>query len=70
MSPVAYVNHILKIAKISLSSLSLDSLVLLLIRNHWRGLSYCNVLAGSISQWNFITLKIQYTIVNHNPQRF
>jgi hypothetical protein len=24
----------------------------------------------SVSQWNFITLKIQYTIVNHNPQLF
>jgi hypothetical protein len=28
--------------------------------------SYCNEFAGSISQWKFITLKTQYTIVNYN----
>jgi hypothetical protein len=26
----------------------------------------CNVLVGSISRWNFITLKIQYTTINYN----
>jgi hypothetical protein len=31
---------------------------------------YCNVLVGSVSRWNFITLEVQYTIVNHNLQRF
>jgi hypothetical protein len=31
---------------------------------------YCNVFVGYISRWNFITLKIQYTIVNYSPQRF
>jgi hypothetical protein len=31
---------------------------------------YCNEFAGSISRWTFITPKIQYTIVNYNPQRF
>jgi hypothetical protein len=31
---------------------------------------YCNEFAGSISRWKFITLKILYTIVNYNPQRF
>jgi hypothetical protein len=28
--------------------------------------AYCNVLVGSISQWSFIALKIQYTTVNYN----
>jgi hypothetical protein len=28
--------------------------------------SYCNVLDGFYSQWNFIALKIQYTTVNYN----
>jgi hypothetical protein len=27
---------------------------------------YCNEFAGSISQWKFITLKIQYTTINYN----
>jgi hypothetical protein len=27
---------------------------------------YCNEFAGSISRWNFITLKIQYTTINYN----
>jgi hypothetical protein len=27
---------------------------------------YCNEFAGSISQWKFITLKVQYTTVNYN----
>jgi hypothetical protein len=31
---------------------------------------YCNVLVGSISQWNFIALKIQYTTVNYSQQLF
>jgi hypothetical protein len=31
---------------------------------------YYNVLVGSVSQWNFITPKVQYTIVNYNPQCF
>jgi hypothetical protein len=31
---------------------------------------YCNVLGVIYSRWNFITLKIQYAIVNHSPQRF
>jgi hypothetical protein len=31
---------------------------------------YCNKFAGSISRWKFITLRIQYTIVNYNQQRF
>jgi hypothetical protein len=35
-----------------------------------RQVEYCNVLVGSISQWNFITLKLQYTIVSYSPQRF
>jgi hypothetical protein len=36
-------------------------------RVFWRnGFEYCNVLVGSISQWNFITLKIQYTTINYN----
>jgi hypothetical protein len=26
---------------------------------------YCNVLVGSISQWNFIALKVQYTTVDY-----
>jgi hypothetical protein len=34
------------------------------------GIKYCNEFAGSISRWKFITLKIQYRVVNHNPQRF
>jgi hypothetical protein len=29
-------------------------------------LLYCNEFAGSISQWKFITFKIQYTTVNYN----
>jgi hypothetical protein len=28
------------------------------------------VFVGSISRWNFIRLKVQYTIVNYSPQRF
>jgi hypothetical protein len=31
---------------------------------------YCNVLVGSISQWNFIALKVQYTTVNYSQQLF
>jgi hypothetical protein len=31
---------------------------------------YCNVLVGPISQWNFITLKVQYTTVNYGQQLF
>jgi hypothetical protein len=27
---------------------------------------YCNKFAGSISQWKFITLNVQYTTVDHN----
>jgi hypothetical protein len=30
----------------------------------------CNVLVGSISQWNFIALKFQYTTVNYSQQLF
>jgi hypothetical protein len=35
-----------------------------------RNTAYCNEFAGSISQWKFITLRIQYTIVNYSRQRF
>jgi hypothetical protein len=31
---------------------------------------YCNVLVGSISRWNFIALKVQYTTVNYSQQLF
>jgi hypothetical protein len=31
---------------------------------------YCNVLIGSISQWNFIALKVQYTTVTYSRQLF
>jgi hypothetical protein len=31
---------------------------------------YCNVPVGSISQWNFIALKVQYTTVKHSQQLF
>jgi hypothetical protein len=27
---------------------------------------YCNEFAGSVSQWKFITLKVQYTTINYN----
>jgi hypothetical protein len=33
-------------------------------------LTYCNKFAGSISQWKFVTLKVQYTTVKHSPQLF
>jgi hypothetical protein len=31
---------------------------------------YCNEFAGSISQWKFITLKVQYTTPDYSPQLF
>jgi hypothetical protein len=31
---------------------------------------YCNVLVGSISQWNFIALKVQYTNVDYSQQLY
>jgi hypothetical protein len=31
---------------------------------------YCNKFAGSISQWKFITLKVQYTTLDYSPQFF
>jgi hypothetical protein len=31
---------------------------------------YCNEFAGSISQWKFITLKIQYTTLDYSQQLF
>jgi hypothetical protein len=31
-------------------------------------IQYCNVLVGSISQWNFITLKVQYTTPDYSQQ--
>jgi hypothetical protein len=40
---------------------------------HWKlyeTRKYCNVFVGSISQWNFITLKVQYTTVNYSQQLF
>jgi hypothetical protein len=36
------------------------------IDNYQYRVSYYNVLVGSISQWNFIALKGQYTTVNYN----
>jgi hypothetical protein len=36
------------------------------VLTHPHGERYCNVFAGSISQWKFITLKTQYTTVNYN----
>jgi hypothetical protein len=27
--------------------------------------TYCNVLVGSISRWNFIALKVQYTTLDY-----
>jgi hypothetical protein len=33
-------------------------------------ISYCNVLIGSISRWNFIALKVQYTTVKHSQRLF
>jgi hypothetical protein len=32
--------------------------------------SYCNKFAGSISQWKFITLKVQYTTLDYGSQLF
>jgi hypothetical protein len=32
--------------------------------------TYCNVLVGSISQWNFIALRIQYTTVDYSQQLY
>jgi hypothetical protein len=32
--------------------------------------TYCNVLVGSISQWNFIALKVQYTTVDYSQQLY
>jgi hypothetical protein len=32
--------------------------------------AYCNKFAGSISQWKFITVKTQYTTVDHSSQLF
>jgi exonuclease III len=37
---------------------------------HHHILLYCNEFAGSISRWNFITLKNQYTTVDCSSQRF
>jgi hypothetical protein len=31
---------------------------------------YCRILVGSISQWNFIALKIQYTTVDYSQQLY
>jgi hypothetical protein len=31
---------------------------------------YCNEFAGSILQWKFITLKVQYTTLDYSPQFF
>jgi hypothetical protein len=31
---------------------------------------YCNKFAGFYSQWKFITLKTQYTTVDHSSQLF
>jgi hypothetical protein len=31
---------------------------------------YCNIFVGSISQWNFITLKIQYTTLDYSQQLY
>jgi hypothetical protein len=32
--------------------------------------TYCNEFAGSISQWKFITLKVQYTTLDYSSQLF
>jgi hypothetical protein len=31
---------------------------------------YCNEFAGSISQWKFITLSVQYTTLDYSSQLF
>jgi hypothetical protein len=31
---------------------------------------YCNEFAGSISQWKFITLAVQYTTLDYSSQLF
>jgi hypothetical protein len=33
-------------------------------------LKYCNKFAGSVSQWKFITLKVQYTTLDYGSQLF
>jgi hypothetical protein len=37
---------------------------------HTRAHTYCNKFAGFYSQWKFITLKTQYTTVDHSSQLF
>jgi hypothetical protein len=32
--------------------------------------TYCNVLVGSISQWNFIAFKVQYKTVDYSRQLY
>jgi hypothetical protein len=33
-------------------------------------IAYCNEFAGCISQWNFITLRVQYTTLDYSQQLY
>jgi hypothetical protein len=41
-----------------------------MVRTHIHNCLYCDEFAGSISQWNFITLKIQYTTLDYRQQLY